>query len=83
MKISVHPDNPDYHDDIKMWEKSISTFSEENDFLNLSIEDVQEGSVEAFVTFKAHISNGFLHERSRFVKKNGRWLYIDSDIKEN
>ncbi|MFF2346313.1 YchJ family protein [Pseudarthrobacter sp. NPDC058119] len=39
-----------------------------------------EGTVE----FKAHYRHGsergILHERSRFVREHGRWLYVDGDI---
>ncbi|PLX50489.1 MAG: hypothetical protein C0613_04050 [Desulfobulbaceae bacterium] len=42
----------------------------------------QEGMVE----FKAHyVQQGkayTLHEVSRFVKEDGRWLYVDGDLKE-
>jgi SEC-C motif-containing protein len=35
------------------------------------------------VEFKAHYrigkSRGVRHERSRFVKKSGRWLYVGGD----
>ncbi len=43
-------------------------------------EDAQEGSVE----FTAHYLDGrrpgVLHETSRFVREEGRWVYLDGDI---
>ena len=39
------------------------------------------GAEEGFVEFKAyftvHDNHGVLHERSRFVRRKGRWFYID------
>ncbi|WP_045731772.1 YchJ family protein [Pseudarthrobacter chlorophenolicus] len=41
-----------------------------------------EGTVE----FKAHFRHtgerGVLHETSRFVRSEGRWLYVDGDIRD-
>lgn len=39
----------------------------------------QTASVE-FVAFYKDNPIGQLHERSRFIKHNGRWFYIDSEI---
>ncbi|WNM24605.1 YchJ family protein [Demequina capsici] len=41
--------------------------------------------VEGTVTFVAHhstgaISTGSMRETSRFVKQDGRWLYVDGDV---
>lgn len=35
----------------------------------------QEGTVE----FRASSSAGVLHERSRFARVDGRWVYVDGD----
>jgi SEC-C motif-containing protein len=35
----------------------------------------KEGTVE----FRAHHQHGVLHERSRFAKVDGRWVYVDGD----
>ena len=49
------------------------------------IETVSGGpfDVDAIVEFRAHYrdagSESFRHERSRFVKRNGRWLYAGGD----
>lgn len=33
--------------------------------------------VEGEVEFRAHGTPGAVHERSRFVRERGRWLYVD------
>ncbi|MBN9756275.1 MULTISPECIES: YchJ family metal-binding protein [unclassified Pseudonocardia] len=35
-----------------------------------------EGTVE----FRAHRTDGVLAERSRFVREDGRWFYVDGDV---
>jgi SEC-C motif-containing protein len=41
--------------------------------------DDREGTVE-FVAYHSRPSSGQIHERSRFVKQKGRWLYVDGDM---
>ena len=74
---TTHPDNPDYTSDIKSWEASILNFSEQTNFLSLEIINFIDGEEEAFVTFNARLSSGDLKEKSRFLKRYDRWLYID------
>ncbi|GAA1013919.1 hypothetical protein GCM10009551_100890 [Nocardiopsis tropica] len=40
-------------------------------------EDDAEGIVEFRATFLEDGGLGVLHERSRFVREDGRWLYVD------
>lgn len=49
--------------------------------------DDTEGIVEFRATYVRHaggassaVSRGVQHERSRFVREHGRWLYLDGDI---
>lgn len=35
---------------------------------------------EGVVEFVAHHIDGDLHERSRFARRAGRWLYLDGDV---
>ncbi|MFP5021731.1 YchJ family protein [Pseudonocardia phyllosphaerae] len=35
---------------------------------------------DGVVEFRAHRVDGVLRERSRFVKEDGRWLYLDGDV---
>ena len=76
---TTHPDNPDYTDNIKKWNKSILDFSRQTNFLSLEIIEFLEGEKEAFVTFTARLSSGDLKEKSRFLKLRDRWLYIDGE----
>ncbi len=79
---TTHQDNPEYHDDKQIWQKSIKYFSQETQFKSLKILKVQESENEVFVTFKAQFAEGNLHEKSRFVKENGFWLYREGEIKK-
>ena len=53
-------------------------------WLGLTVESFQDGEREAWVTFKAKgKDNGrffTMSEKSRFVKENGRWYYIDGEV---
>lgn len=46
----------------------------------LATENGGEDDVAGFVEFVAWFPGGQLHERSRFVKEDGRWLYVDGEI---
>lgn len=43
-----------------------------------------EGDVEGLVEFRASYRSpaglGLVHERSRFVREDGQWLYLDGEI---
>lgn len=57
-------------------------------WLGLRIVDAQQtGETSAEVEFIARYrigggSAGRLHERSRFVKEDGRWFYVDGEFRE-
>jgi len=38
------------------------------------------GYGEDWVEFTAHHADGDLHERSRFLRRAGRWLYLDGEV---
>ena len=78
--ITTHPDNPDYSSDKIAWKESIETFSKKTNFLSLEIDSFEEETNTAFVTFKAHFSEGELYEKSRFIKEKSTWLYIDGEF---
>lgn len=42
--------------------------------------DDEHGVVEFRATYKDATGHGVLHERSRFTRLNGRWVYVDGDI---
>jgi len=77
---TTHPDNPDYSTDRKSWKESIEVFSQGTDFLGLEIEAYTAGEQEAFVTFTAILSSGEMRERSRFLKEDGIWLYVEGEM---
>jgi SEC-C motif domain protein len=39
-----------------------------------------EGVVEFRASYRTAAGAGLLHERSRFVREGGRWLYLDGDL---
>ena len=80
---TTHPDNPDYSHDIKGWKASIDHFCSQSSFEGLTIIDWTEGDEESFVTFSARLSGETMVEKSRFVKLNHRWLYIDGEFLTN
>lgn len=38
------------------------------------------GTVEFVASYCAQGKQGFLHERSRFVREDGRWFYVDGEM---
>jgi SEC-C motif domain protein len=76
---TTHPDNKDFSSDLAEWKKKILAFSTQTQFVQLEVLKAEEHPEISFVTFKAHlIQDGrpvILHEKSRFKKINGRWLY--------
>jgi SEC-C motif-containing protein len=44
-------------------------------------EDDAEGIVEFRASFRQDGRAGLLHERSRFVRVDGRWAYLDGDVR--
>jgi SEC-C motif domain protein len=46
----------------------------------LRTDDGREGDPSGEVEFVATHATGPLHERSRFVRRAGRWVYVDGDL---
>lgn len=42
--------------------------------------DDADGIVEFRASYVADGRHGVLHERSRFVREDGRWVYLDGDV---
>ena len=78
---TTHPDNTDCTEDTKSWKSSIDLFSEKTLFQELEILEYIDGEKEAFVTFRALLSNETMIEKSRFLKVGDRWLYIDGKFR--
>lgn len=43
-------------------------------------EDDREGVVEFEAAFRDHEGSGTMHERSRFVRRARRWVYVDGEV---
>jgi SEC-C motif-containing protein len=46
----------------------------------LATADGRDSDSVGEVEFEAAHADGVLHERSRFVKRAGRWVYVDGDV---
>ena len=82
--LTTHQNNRDFNTDTKVWNNDILDFSRNTKFEKLEILDFIDGQTESFVTFKANITQNkqdvsFI-EKSRFVKENGKWQYIDVEF---
>ena len=84
--FTTHENNSDYISDLKSWNQDIMNFSKNTRFERLEILDFIEGEVESFVTFKATLFQdkndiSFI-EKSRFLKVEGIWKYVDGQFIE-
>jgi len=77
---TTHPNNCDYSTDIDKWKSEIKEFCKNTEFKRLEILEFIDGEDEAFVTFKAYLNNGYMVEKSRFLKVDNRWLYVDGEF---
>lgn len=77
---TTHPDNPDFTDDTAAWAESIREFSRSSDFTGLKILDFIDKEEEAYVTFTAVLGETSFSEKSRFLKENGKWLYVSGEF---
>ena len=82
--LTTHQNNRDFNTDTKAWNNDILDFSRNTKFEKLEILEFIDGQTESFVTFKANITQNkqdvsFI-EKSRFVKENGKWQYIDGEF---
>lgn len=67
---STRPDSLDIGNDDTVWQRLVI----------VSTEKGSEADRDGVVEFAAFYSGGQLHERSRFVKEDGRWFYVEGDI---
>lgn len=63
---STRPAELDLDDDVE-WRK-------------LQIVDTGPGIVEFRASFRSPRGGGLVHQRSRFVREGGRWLYVDGEL---
>lgn len=82
--LTTHQNNRDFNIDTKAWNNDILDFSKNTKFEKLEILEFIDGQTESFVTFKANITQNkqdvSFVEKSRFVKENGKWQYIDGQF---
>lgn len=82
--LTTHQNNRDFNTDTKAWNNDILDFSKNTKFEKLEILEFIDGQTESFVTFKANITQNkqdvSFVEKSRFVKENGKWQYIDGQF---
>ena len=84
--LTTHEKNPDFTTDLKSWKEDILDFSENTKFEKLDILDFKDGEIESFVTFKVTLWQGqkdiSFVERSRFLKVDKKWLYVNGKFIE-
>ena len=78
---TTDPDGPHHRSDRGAWAEALRAYCEAVDFVGLEVLDARTEGSEAVVHFRAHLSQGGVHrvqeERSRFRRRQRRWLYID------
>lgn len=83
---TTHKDNPDFTDNIKEWENDILIFCNNTKFIGLEILEFIDDENESFVKFKANMiqqgNDVSFVEKSRFLKVEGIWLYVDGKFEE-
>ena len=84
--FTTHENNSDFTFDLNSWNKDILNFSKNTRFEKLEILEFIDGEVESFVTFKATLFQdntdiSFI-EKSRFLKTEGIWKYVDGQFIE-
>lgn len=77
---STHPDNTEYTNDTKEWERGITEFCDNATFTGLEIIEFVGGENEAFVTFKAILGDVQFIEKSRFLRVDSKWLYESGEF---
>lgn len=81
---TTHYKNIDFTNDLVSWNIDILDFSKNTKFEKLEILDFLELKDESFVTFKATLIQDNLDasfiEKSRFLRIDGKWLYIDGQF---
>lgn len=82
---TTHPDNPQYNPNKIEWGNDIKEFCQSVNFISLDIIEYIKNEDTEFVTFRANIKDlnnndiSFV-EKSRFVKYNNLWKYIDGEF---
>lgn len=75
---TTHPKSPYFEKDRMKWKQAILEFCRRMKFERLEI--VSFG--EDWVHFIAHLGRTHLDEKSQFEKVDGKWLYVQGEIKK-
>ena len=79
---TTDPEGPLWRTNERAWRAELEAFARETRFLGLSVWGSGEEGEGAWVEFEARLSRAgrpeALAERSRFVRRDGRWLYREA-----
>lgn len=79
---TTHPDSPHYLSDTDLWQQQLRTFSQQTQFIGLTVEahHLEDDAESGTVRFRAILMQGdrdvSFTETSLFKKQDGRWLYL-------
>jgi SEC-C motif-containing protein len=81
---TTHSENREFKQNKELWKAEIETFCRATTFHKLEILKSEIIHSEAFVTFRAIMSQGekdiSFTEKSRFLQENDRWLYRSGEF---
>jgi SEC-C motif-containing protein len=76
---TTDPEGPLWKSEREAWLRDVRAFCASTEFQGLEVLAVEGGEGVGFVTFRARLRQGgkdaSFSERSRFVRREGRWLY--------
>src|SRR5690554_1653696 len=76
---TTDPGSPAWQEPVKIWRDEIRRFGRDSEFLGVEILDASEGGDRGEVEFLAKLraagEDASFEERSKFVRREGRWLY--------
>ena len=77
------PEGPHWRSDTAKWRSELADYCAVVEFRGLEILEASQEGDSGVVAFRASIVHGdrdvSFGERSRFVRRDGRWLYVDGD----
>jgi SEC-C motif-containing protein len=85
---TTHPANPGYTTERQTWKEDIARFCTLTQFISLEVLATADGTTpdEAFVEFRATLTqlgkDASFTERSKFLRIDGKWLYVAGVIDE-
>ncbi len=80
---TTDPDGPHAQEDRGVWARELAEFARRTRFVGLEINGSGSTGDDGWVSFRAILTQGrrdaSFAERSRFVRRDGRWLYVSGD----